>query len=244
MADEEKDVNNAGSSTAEVIDAEPETPAPDAAKPAEAIKTDKPPQDAEGQKIPYDRFQEVVGERNEAQRLAREYEAQLNEFRNKQTAVPPVPQKPRFEDPATQAFYEATIAPLEKQAKEAFELAKETRAQAQAGEWATAMMKEIDGLMVHHPKADKEWVINTLIGNPKSKIADLVKYSHNKEDGKEKTFLANYIKTKQEEAKHKAKSPAGGAPAAKMPDNKGKSWNEQIKGAEATFKARLSASED
>lgn len=236
--DEELDENKGGASTPEQETAtEPKEPAEDA--PTEAEKTDETSSTGvETQKtVPYNRFREVISQKNEAIRLKEEAERELESFRSQSAVVPPVDKKPKFTDPKTQAFYDAAVTPI-------VEEINEFRRQTEAERYADRILKEVDGLTAKSfPEADKEWVINALIGNPKAKVADLVKYSHDKTVALKKSVIDKYVKSKQEEAKHKAKSPAGSAPAAKTPELKGKSFGAALKSAEIAAGQRLTVND-
>lgn len=244
MFDEEKDVIAADPSTADVsADTTTETPETDAGKSAETLNTDTTPVAGSSPgPVPYSRFQEVNTRKTELERLIEERDAEIRDFRNKQTVVhqPAIKPTPKFADPATQAFYEASIAPIEKELQDVKEYREGQMAEAQG----LAILGEIDRCKAKDYKnADKDWVVGKLIANKglqMKDIANLVRVSHDRENAK----IAAYLKDKQEEAKHKAKSPAGSAPSAKTPSTKGKGWMKQLVGAQEVFEKRLSDSND
>lgn len=250
---DEKDTAEESSASAPIdteIQAEPD--AEETGSSAGTEITDTKP--AAEQNVPYPRFKEINDQRKAAEAQVVQLTQQVANLAAKieAGAKPPAAAvqqvtdrlekllQTRFADEKTQAFFEETIQPIVAELQEERRTNQEARDRATADSQATAVLSQIDQLTAgSYPLADKEWVISRLIVTPTSSVpgqthqqyvAELVKQSHERETAKEKNWRDKYVKTKADESKHKAKTPAGTAPAGKKETKS--DWRSQLKEAD------------
>lgn len=206
-----------------------------------SAETEKTGDKSGSQAVPYERFKEVNDAKKRAEEGLNSALIQIKELTAKQKNAIADGNKPLFDDPQQQAFYEKYVLPATKPMMDELKQTKETWAVTQE---RTRIDSELKSLAVKYPKMRRNEVLAAFIVNPDSSLADLAKQSHDERVKEKQDTIDEYRRGKEKDSQHKSVTPAGGAPSAsvaKPPKNM--SFSDRLANAAKAAAGRLSGAE-